>query len=338
MKAAAILLWAAMQAADPAALSDQAQQLAMKQRFAEAEALWKQALELAPGYFPALFNLGYMHYSREQFDRAVPYLERAAKAEPEDFNTRYLLGVTLSRLGRRDEALRSWRAALAINPKHVKLLQIAAVEYAAGQYYQEAAEAARRALDLDASDPNGFYLAIKSYQDAGNTAAALEVAERAAGKFPDQARANFEYGFQLQKIGRIEEAEPYLKKAIELDASYEEPFFFYGDILVKQDRNQEAIPALERAIRNRPDYMAARVSLGRAYMGLERFEEAIRELEEALRLAPEHPQPHLILSQVYFRMGDEEKARHHRELSLQYRRENPEAMEAKPSRPFPAGP
>src|SRR6185437_11498486 len=45
-------------AQDPAALSEQAQKLAGEQHTVEAEKLWKQAIELSPNFFPALFNLG----------------------------------------------------------------------------------------------------------------------------------------------------------------------------------------------------------------------------------------------------------------------------------------
>jgi len=58
-----LLLWQAVAAAalaqPPEELSAQAQQLAQSPRYAEAEKLWRQALSSHPGYFPALFNLGY---------------------------------------------------------------------------------------------------------------------------------------------------------------------------------------------------------------------------------------------------------------------------------------
>jgi tetratricopeptide (TPR) repeat protein len=138
---------------DPETLSGAAQQLAVSKKFDQAERLWKRALEISPRFFPALFNLGYMYFSTEQFEKAVPFLERAAEAFPGDFNTRYILGASQQKLGKRDAALRAWRKALDLQPRHLRLMQVMAVEYGAGRYFQEAAGLARRALEGMTDEP-----------------------------------------------------------------------------------------------------------------------------------------------------------------------------------------
>jgi tetratricopeptide (TPR) repeat protein len=319
----------------PAALSEEAQALAKAKEYDKAERLWRRALELEADYYPALFNLAYLYFSRQNFAGAEPLLSRAARVEPKDFNTRYLLGAALAALGRREEGLRQWRAALELRPNDLRLLQVVSVEYSKGRYFNEAAAAARRALSLAGKDQNLYFLTIKAYQDAGDYTAALEIARKAVELFPGSARANFEYAFHLQKLGRVEECLPHLKKAMEVDPTYEEPFFFYGDLLIKQGQYAEAIAPLEKAIANRADYTPARVSLARALIGLDRLKEAVAALEQAIRLDAMHPQPHLLLSQIYFRMGDEEGARREKEISLRLRRENPTILEAVQGRPFP---
>jgi len=323
------------QPSDPDALSEKATELAKQQRYDEAAALWQRALKLQPDYFPALFNLGYMEVTRSRFQAAAPFLARAARVKPDDFNTRYLLGSVLANLGRSEDGLRQWRAALKIQPRNVRLMQVMAVEYSKGRYFAESAALARRALELNPDDPNAYFIAIKACQDAQD-GAAMEIGRRAAEKFPDSARANFEYAFHLQKIGRATEAIPHLKKAMAADPSYEEPFFFYGDLLLREERYQEASPYFRQALKNRPDYVVAAVALAKALMSLERYQEALKELEQALASQPKHPHPHLLLSQIYFRMGDEQRAREEKELSLRLRRADPTIMESPQGRPFPA--
>ncbi len=322
-------------AQDPAALSDQALKQAAEKHSAEAEQFWKQALRISPRYFPALFNLAYLFVQQQRFIEAEPLLETAASASPEDFNTRYLLGTTLLKLGKPDDALRAWREALRLQPTNLRLMQIMSVEYSKGRYFGEAAALAKRALELKSDDPNLYFLAIKSFQDAGDYTTAGAIAKQAAGKFPDSARANFEYAFHLQKDGKIDQAITALQKAMKADPSYEEPFFFYGNLLVDQDRNEEAIPYLRKAIEDRNDYVPARVVLARALMNLQKWDEAIKELNETIQLDPKHPQPHLLLSQIYFRQGDEPKAKMEKEISLALRRQNPQILEAVQARPFP---
>jgi len=323
-----------LQAPDPEALSSQAAQLARQKRFAEAEQLWTQALQLSPNLFPAAFNLGFLHFSQAQYAKAEPFLQRAARLQPKDFNARYILGATLQKLDRGDDALRQWRAALTLRPDHVKLMQIMAVEYGKGRYFQEAAAVAERALSHLNTDPNLYLVAIKSYQDAADHPSALRIAQRMARQFPDNPRANFEYGYELHRAGRSPESLPYLRTAMESAQAYEEPFYFYGDLLLQQARYEEAVSPLRKAITLKPDYMAAWVSLARALMGLERLEDAKAELLRAIQINPRHPQPHLLLSQLYFRLGQEEPAAREKDLSLKLRREDPQAMESPQARPF----
>jgi superkiller protein 3 len=319
----------------PASLADRAQQLARNHQFEEAEKLWQQAIHLDPRFFPAQFDLGLFYYNQGQFSKALPLLQTACELRRSDFNAQYLLGAVLSRLGHTDDALRHWREAQRLNPKHVRLLQLMAIEYGKGQYFQEAATVGRAALELDAGDPNLYLIALKALQDAGDTSAGFALAARAAERFPENARANFELGFYLQKQGDMEGAAARLRQAMTLDPSYEEPFFFYGDLLVNQGKNEEAIPYFRNAIRNRPDYVPARVQLARTLMSLKLWDDAVRELELTMAQDPRHPTPHLLLSQLYFRLGDENRAKREKDLSLRLRRENPALLEALQSRPFP---
>lgn len=337
MTRAWLALWFAVaQAADPATMNEAANKLAIERRYDEAEKLWKQAIAASPDFFPALFNLGFMYVSRSQWDQAETFLSRAARVQPGDFNVHYVLGTALVNLGNREAGLVEWRAALEIEPRNFKLMQIMAVEYSQGRYFKEAANLARRVLELRSDDANAYFIAIKACQDAGDSAA-MEIARRAAEKFPESSRANFEYGYHLQKAGGAAKALAYLKKAMAADSNYEEPFFFYGDSLLEENRNEEAIGYLRTAIRIRPDYVVASVAMAKALMRLERYDEAVKELERIIGLSPKYPQPHLLLSQIYFRMGDEARAQTEKEVSLRLRREDPTMTEVAQGRPFPAG-
>ena len=324
----------AVAAETAATLTDRGLELAQSGRAPAAAELWKKALEIAPEYYPALFNLGYMHYSAGSFKHAKLFLEKAAEVSPQDFNAHYLHGAVAQKLGMTDTALRAWRRALALRPDHVELMQIMAVEYGKGRYFREAADIAMRALQLKPALEDLHYMAIHACRQAGDLRSGLTLSERAAERYPLAARANFEFGWHLQRDGRFEDALPLLRKAIELDPNYEEPHFFYGDWLVKQARYEEALEPLRRAIAVRTDYMPAHISLARALMGLKDWDRALAALQAAERIEPRHPQPHLLLSQVYFRLRNRAKAREEKEISLRLRRQNPAFLESAQSRPF----
>ena len=332
-----ILIMAFALQANPDALSASATQLAQQGKAEEAAALWQRALAAQPGHFPSLFNLGFLRQSQGQNKEASALLARAAKVNPRDFNTRYLHGVVLLRINQRDAALTEWRAATAVQPANYKLLQIMAVEYGKGYYYREACDAAQRALKLRNDTPDSWLIAIQACHDARDPGV-LELTRGAAQKFPSNARTNFEYGYQLRRAGRYGESVDFLKKAMEADASYEEPYFFYGDSLLLEDRYDEAAQHLRAALKIRPDYMPACIALAKALMGQDKLDDAAAELQRCSQTNEKHAQPHLLLSQIYFRMGKEAEAGREKELSLKLRRAHPELMESPQARPFPATP
>jgi tetratricopeptide (TPR) repeat protein len=322
----------------PDALAADALARAAAKEYEQAALLWSQALKIAPRHFPSLFNYGFMQLQRGLPAEAVALLERAAAVRPKDFNSRFLLGNALLQLQRREDALRHWRAALQLQPGNVRLLQVMAVEYNNGLYFGEACDAGARAIQASSQPPVEAYLiAIKACLDA-QAPEAFELAREAAARFPASARANFEYGYQLQRNGRHEEALPLLERAIQLDPAYEEPHFFLGELLMLEDRWEEAAARFRRALTLRPDYIPACVALGKALLAGERVEEAERELTACAARQPEHPQPHLLLSQIYFRLGDQTRAQAEKALSLRLRRQNPRFMEAPQARVFPAKP
>lgn len=329
------LIFAAWLAQSPAeSLSQQALAAAQSGNTGEAARLWGQAIQNDPRHFASLFNLGVLLHRQQRPQEAAPLLDRAA-AIANSYQVQLMRGSNFQQLGRREDAIRAWKAALVYQPANVKLMQVLSVEYSAGRYFHEAATIARQALRVAPSEQNLYFLALKAYQDAGDQAAAAELAALAATRFPQSARAQFEHGYYLQKQGQTDAGMKYLKRAMELDDKYEEPFFFYGDLLVKQAQWQQALAPLRKAIEIRPEYSPARVALARALSNIGQLPAAVQELEQAVTLDPKNAQPWVMLSQLYFRMGDEDRARAAKDNSLRLRRENPQVLEAPQVRPFP---
>jgi tetratricopeptide (TPR) repeat protein len=88
--------------------------------FAEAERLVRRALQLRPDTGSFLDSLGWIHYQRGDYPRALQSLERAAELEPEEPVILEHLGDAYQRVSRPAEAVDAWRRALevlALNPE-----------------------------------------------------------------------------------------------------------------------------------------------------------------------------------------------------------------------------
>ena len=86
-------------------------------------------------------------------------------------------------------------AALEIQPKNSKLMQVMIVEYEKGLYYGEAESLAVRALELNPDGLDFYLLAIHACQNARDLDTGLKIARRAAARFPNSARAQSSTAF-----------------------------------------------------------------------------------------------------------------------------------------------
>lgn len=97
---------------------------------------------------------------------------RAREADPHDAQAAYAHGRTLKALGRLDDAIAAYRAALALAPDHVDTLLSLGVALRAHGQPAQAAEAYEHALRLDPAHPGGWQNLANVLQDLGRPAEA----------------------------------------------------------------------------------------------------------------------------------------------------------------------
>jgi tetratricopeptide (TPR) repeat protein len=87
-------------------------QLERRENLAEAERLIREASKLQPDDPSITDSLGWAHYVRGDYPKAVELLERAARGQPADAAINEHLGDAYYSAGRRFEARYAWQAAL----------------------------------------------------------------------------------------------------------------------------------------------------------------------------------------------------------------------------------
>lgn len=85
---------------------------------AEAEALYRRALEADPYLVAALINLGNLHYSRNRLAEALALYEQAISLAPDYFEAHYNRANVLHDAGRFEQAAASYAAALELDAGH----------------------------------------------------------------------------------------------------------------------------------------------------------------------------------------------------------------------------
>ncbi len=85
---------------------------------AQAESLYRKALESDPYLVAALINLGNLHYARSRLAEALALYEQAVALSPDYFEAHYNRANVLHDAGRFEEAREAYEAALDLDPLH----------------------------------------------------------------------------------------------------------------------------------------------------------------------------------------------------------------------------
>lgn len=85
------------------------------------------------------------------------------------------------------------------------------------------------------------------WYDAGELNIASQLYETVVRLQPDNPDANHNLGMLAVHVGKVKEAVPFLKTALDANPNREQFWFIYIDVLIKLDRNADAQAVLDKA-------------------------------------------------------------------------------------------
>lgn len=244
----------------------------------EAIQVFRVAVELDPERAPAFYNLGNLLERQGRSSEALEAFREAARLAPEERRYQFALGEALYRGGDFDGATPALEQAASPPEPVPRALQLLAALYEKAGEKQEAWESLGRYLELR---PNDIEVRILlGAQFAGNRMypEAIEVWQEGLSRSEAPAELNYRIGEALsRKREGYQEAESYLRKALEIDAEHLEARMLLGHVMVRQNRIEEGMEELSRAARDHPESPDVHYALAGAYQRLGRTEEAQAE-------------------------------------------------------------
>lgn len=234
----------------------------------------------------ALQQLGWVLFQQQKPSEALEKLRAAHKANENVLTPEAILAGFYQRNGDIKNATKWMIAALTAAPKDLRTRLFAAQWSLDNDQLKQAAEQADAALQLDAKSLDAYLirgviaLYLKDYKKASecfqkildqspsNFAAsnnmalalieqddtakkkALEYAEMNARQFPNQAEAFSTLGWVYYKLGRLDEAEAALRKAVSGGQMSADTAYYIARISVDRDRKDEARQLLESALKS----------------------------------------------------------------------------------------
>jgi tetratricopeptide (TPR) repeat protein len=196
-----------------------------------AAGYFRSMTEVAPWNADGWVFLASTHLTKNDFSGASGILEEGRKHVPEDFRINFFLGVAYNRLGRQQDAARSLEKARRINPKDLEAIAELALVYDGLNRHEDSdslyEEGLREKPDNHLMLNNyGYSLAERGKQ----LDRALEMATRAVESQPNNASYLDTKGWVLFRLGRYEEAEKFLAKALEQGEPSAAVYEHMGDV------------------------------------------------------------------------------------------------------------
>ena len=157
-------------------------------------------------------------------------------------------------------------------------------------------------------------LAYALIYSKGGSEEALAAARIAVKKRPLYYNSHNVLGLALSKLGRYDEAEEHLHRAIELNSRYAPAFLNLGESFRVRGRYEEALEAYLAAVRIDPDYPLPYVGMGYVLFVLKRYKEGVSSMKRALLLnpgLPMAPRLHFLTGKALEKLGRHEEAERH---------------------------
>jgi tetratricopeptide (TPR) repeat protein len=205
--------------------------------------------------------------SRDDFERALPYFERAVEMDPNYAEAWYQAGFCYGILGRHSDALRASRQAAKLRPEWAETyVNIGVSSFALGQY-EDAVGAYRQAVRLEDDSAETQYALGLSLGKLNRTDEEILAYRRAITIKPDHANAMEKLSEAYFRLKRWQDALAVLEqlKAYRPGAKI---FNMMGEVYLELGRKDESLTAFNNAIGYDPEFARARYNLGRAYIEL----------------------------------------------------------------------
>jgi len=178
-----------------------------------------RAVEADPSFAYAQFLFGFYYYLENDFEKALPPLERAREQDPADPRPRFYLALSHEGMGRAGQALVFYRQALELEDQQGRPL--AETRVAFGRFlfslgrYEESAQAIDHALALDPHSRDAHYERGRLLFESSDFPGAARHGEKAlslTGMGTSDRSIHFLLGRAYLKTGRKDLADLHLAK------------------------------------------------------------------------------------------------------------------------------
>jgi len=166
------------------ALTERAIELDKGQHFAEAVALYEQAVRLSPSYEMAWSNMAADYVDLSKPAEAERAAKKALEINPKRYQAWNTLGTLAAKRGDNKRAVELFKNALAIHPDYPKCLFNIGLAYYDMKLYQDSVAAWQKLVQLDPNDYEGWHNLSYALRELGRLEEASKAMQRSQSMKP----------------------------------------------------------------------------------------------------------------------------------------------------------
>jgi predicted Zn-dependent protease len=243
-----------------------------------------EILKVAPGHPNASLILGIARRRSGDAAAALTVLAALAELQPRSAVTQYELGLTLSALGRGEEALAALRRSVQLHPDFPDAWRALADHLMAIGDDAGAESARARFLKASVRDPR--LLAAGAALCENRIPEAEALLRRHLYEHPTDIAAIRMLAEVAARIGRYHDAETLLARCLELAPAFHGARHNYTVALIRQGKHEAALPQLEYLLASEPRNPNYRTLQAAVLAGIGEYVRAIEVYEAVLKEYP----------------------------------------------------
>ena len=323
--------------------SDEGQAALASGRYPDAEAAFEKLRQLSPLTAEVHANLGLIYFKEKKFDQAVGTLRQALKLKPALPKIDALLAMSLSEVGRFQEALPGLQKAFR-QPSDTETERLAGLQleraYTGLNQDDKAVEVALQLNHLFPKDPEVLYntgrlfgnfaflsmerlaqeapdsiwrheAAAEAYESQGANDLAIREFREVLARDPQHAGIHFRLGRTLLARSRATssaedaaQAVPEFQEELKLDPSHANAAYELAEIHRNAGEFSDAAGLFEQALKYYPDFEEAHLGLAAVWLSQEKPQLALSHLQKAIALNPDNEVAWYRLSQAQRALGN----------------------------------
>ena len=207
---------------------------------------YQKAININPNIPELQFNLGAMLYALKNNKGAISHYQKAIELNPRFTEAFFNLGITYQSQNDYEAAIASYEQSVKSQPGFYEAIgNIGTIKQLQGKL-EEAVTFFKKSLNIF-DDARGNYNIAGAYRNLGNLSLSIKHYRRAVEVGSGEAEFYSDLGDALWHDGNIEEANLFLRKAVEVNCSHSRSNYQLGIFLYDNKAFNEAIKYFESA-------------------------------------------------------------------------------------------